>query len=255
MISFITLAAYDWTMLPTSISAYYNQADEILVGLDQNRRTWSGTSFDLPYSELWETLNQIDPDHKIQIIEGDFYNPSRTPLHNDTSEREVLASVTKGDWIVEVDADEIIDAKGLLEELPQAVGRQVCIRWQNIYKVIGDTALMVDTDLHFGPVATKSRNRRQSRRTREPIYLSNTRMEHLTCGRPQAALEAKLSGWGHSTETRPSFLSQWENTTLANYSSVRDFHQFIPGLWPSLKAVPVSALKWSDYLKGNNNGR
>ena len=43
--SVISLVSYDAAYLPESISKYYNYVDEIVLGLDKNRTTWSGNSF------------------------------------------------------------------------------------------------------------------------------------------------------------------------------------------------------------------
>ena len=43
--SAISLISYDAAYLPESISRYYNYVDEIVLGLDKNRKTWSGNAF------------------------------------------------------------------------------------------------------------------------------------------------------------------------------------------------------------------
>ena len=43
--SVISLISYDADYLPASIRSYYNYVDEIVLGLDENRTSWSGNKF------------------------------------------------------------------------------------------------------------------------------------------------------------------------------------------------------------------
>ena len=43
--SVISLISYDAEYLPASIKTYYNYVDEIVLGLDENRTSWSGNNF------------------------------------------------------------------------------------------------------------------------------------------------------------------------------------------------------------------
>ena len=50
--SVISLISYDAAYLPESISKYYNYVDEIILGLDKNRTTWSGNNFSFDETKL-----------------------------------------------------------------------------------------------------------------------------------------------------------------------------------------------------------
>ena len=72
--SAISLISYDANrFLPKSIERYYNYVDEIILGIDKDRITWSGNSFSINEEALWKELSQIDGDGKISIIEEDFH--------------------------------------------------------------------------------------------------------------------------------------------------------------------------------------
>jgi hypothetical protein len=43
--SAISLISYDASYLPKSIASYYDYVDEIVLGLDKDRITWSGNAF------------------------------------------------------------------------------------------------------------------------------------------------------------------------------------------------------------------
>ena len=43
--SVISLISYDASYLPKSMASYYDYVDEIVLGLDKDRITWSGNAF------------------------------------------------------------------------------------------------------------------------------------------------------------------------------------------------------------------
>lgn len=89
--SVISLISYDAEYLPDSIKSYYDYVDEIVLGLDKDRISWSGNKFSFNEDELWKQLQAIDKDDKINIIEDNFHR-SRVPIENDTHERNFLKS-------------------------------------------------------------------------------------------------------------------------------------------------------------------
>ena len=68
--SAISLISYDAEYLPASIKTYYNYVDEIVLGLDENRTSWSGNKFSFDEEKLFKELGAIDGDGKIEIISG-----------------------------------------------------------------------------------------------------------------------------------------------------------------------------------------
>lgn len=242
--TFVTLAAYDWRMLPASIASYYAYADEIIVGLDVNRRSWSGTQFGLDDRDLAEALSPYTD--KITVVTDDFFNAHQSPLQNDRAERERLAKSARNNWVVEVDADEVLsDADALLAAMESCPpGCQVYAQeWTQVYKVISDTALVVTPSLQLCALATRSRARKLARQTGEPPVVAPVEVVHWTMGRDEADLVQKLASWSHSHQVRPGFLDQWRSVTLENYRAAKDLHYFRASAWPGLRAVPVSQLR------------
>lgn len=249
--SFVTLAAYDWRLLPTSIGAYYEHAAEILVGLDGQRLTWAGQPFELDRAVLEATLMAIDPERKIHIVEANYCHHGRTPMQNDCAEREYLAACAREDWVVEVDADELLDDVPALFTAMAAApdGYQVFGTWRDIWKVIGSHALVVRSSDNLCALATRSRHRNYARQTGERAWIATTTVEHLTLGRSDTEVAQKLTGWSHATQVRPRFLDLWRAATLENYEALRNVHPFRPARWPALEAVPVSSLGWGGHLQ------
>ena len=223
------------------MAGYYDAADEIIVGVDENRRTWAGTAFNLDCADLLAALP--DPDRKIRFVEASFFDPRSTPIENDCREREHLARLARNELVAEVDADEMIDGAALAaaaERLPP--GHQLYAPWSHVFKIIGDTALIVDNP-HGGELcalATRSRRRKLARQTGEPPVVADFVVRHNTLGRSVAEVAEKLTGWGHADRVRPGFLDLWRSVNLNNYADVRDVHPFIPSRWPGLKAAHLS---------------
>jgi hypothetical protein len=71
--SVISLISYDASYLVSSIKSYYNYVDEIILGLDKDRISWSGNKFSFDEDKLWKELSSIDGDNKIEVVEGNFH--------------------------------------------------------------------------------------------------------------------------------------------------------------------------------------
>ena len=54
--SAISLISYDSEYLPDSIAKYYDFVDEIVLGLDKDRISWSNNSFKFDENKLWKDL-------------------------------------------------------------------------------------------------------------------------------------------------------------------------------------------------------
>jgi hypothetical protein len=147
--------------------------------------------------------------------------------------------------VLQIDADEIL--LGADEFAAWLRGyrwkRQVLARWISVFKVIGSTAIVIDTDSHWIPVATRQPSYIEARNTREWAVKSPLDLLHFSWGRSDAQLRAKLRHWGHSQDfdTR-ALLETWRRVDLKNYRQFRDFHPLDGKLWPSLKAVPLKGL-------------
>ena len=87
--SVISLISYDADYLPSSIEKYYEYVDEIILGVDKDRISWSNNNFSFDETVLWKELGRIDGDSKISVIEEDFHK-SEIPIENDNYERNFL---------------------------------------------------------------------------------------------------------------------------------------------------------------------
>ena len=77
--SAISLISYDSEYLPDSIAKYYDFVDEIILGLDKDRISWSNNSFKFDENKLWKDLKTLDVKNKIEVIEENFH-PSKVSI-------------------------------------------------------------------------------------------------------------------------------------------------------------------------------
>lgn len=273
-ISAISLISYDAKYLPNSIKTYYDYVDEIILGLDEDRITWSGNAFSFDEDELWAQLQEIDKENKISIIEDNFHK-SKTAIENDNYERNFLMGECSYDWVISIDADEeLLNAKDFFYKFckyaqPYKSKIDVCMTWATPYKIIDNTALVIaneDGSPFFGEVQGVMTSRDSTftyARWTDKSAAGGNRIEsplvalHWSLCRSQEDLYTKIHNIGHSdiVEKDP-FFQIWQQVTLDNYHELRNFKTSGLGgaQWPKLVAVPINDLKnyYMSYIKGNN---
>jgi hypothetical protein len=261
--SVISLISYDAKYLAKSIEKYYNYVDEIVLGLDKDRISWSGNVFSFDEAKLWSDLSAIDGDNKITIVEENFHESS-VAIENDNYERNYLKSACTHDCIVSVDADEyLLNAKDFFYNfLPIAekylTKADICMNWATPYKQIGDTVLVIanDNDTPFlgenqGFITHKNNTFTYARWTNLSASGNNRIMSplisiHWSLCRDKEDLHTKIHNIGHSdiVEKDP-FYAIWKDVTLDNYHQLRNFKTSGLGgaQWPKLFAVDINQLE------------
>ena len=148
--SAISLISYDAHLLPNSIKTYYDYVDEIVLGLDSDRISWSRNKFSFDETALWKELGSIDTKSKISVIEENFHK-SDVAIENDNYERNFLKEQCENDVIVSIDADEfLLNHKTFFYDYLPIVERylpryDICMTWTTPYKEIDDTTLESDS--------------------------------------------------------------------------------------------------------------
>lgn len=241
MLSFVTLIAYDFGLALRTIQSYYHIADEILLGIDQDRISFSNIKFPFDSEEFFSAIKKLDTDDKIRVIQQNFHSHDH-PMDNDQHERRVLASMCKpGNWIIQIDADEYLLNSGEFFEWIKSVPDDIGItgRWVTIFKQFDDEYLLIEEPDAFIAIGTKARDRYiASRRTDQVHIKSPLIMLHQAWGRSRKDLEQKLRNWAHSRDFNiENYLKLWDSVNLDNYTSFKNFHPISPGWWPSLEKV------------------
>lgn len=255
--SVISLISYDAHYLPKSIERYYNYVDEIVLGLDKNRQTWSKNSFSFDESLLWSELSIIDGDKKISIVEEDFVQ-SDVAIENDNYERNFLKNECSNDWIFSFDADEmLVNPKHFFYEFCPLVEdyrdtHDICMTWATPYKEIGNTTLVIaeeDGSPFFGEnqgvVTSKNNTYTYARWTNQSAGGTNRILSplvalHYSLCRKSEDLHQKIHNIGHSdiVEEDP-FYKIWTQVTMDNYKELKNFKTSGLGgaQWPSLEPI------------------
>ena len=133
---------------PNSIKTYYDYVDEIVLGLDKNRVSWSKNKFTFDESKLWSELNDIDSDGKITIVEEDFVKSDKA-IENDNFERNYLKEQCSHDWIFSFDADEeLLNAHDFFVNYLPLIEKyyntcDIMMTWATPFKTIEDKTLVI----------------------------------------------------------------------------------------------------------------
>jgi hypothetical protein len=267
-ISVISLISYDAHYLPSSISRYYKYVDEIVLGLDESRISWSGNSFTFDESSLWSALKAIDVDNKISVVEDNFHK-SAIAIENDNYERNFLKNYCTNKLILSIDADEeILNAAEFFNNYLPIASRYTkkvdfCMTWLTPYKIIDDTVLVIvneDDSFFHGEKQAVLSNKEATytyarwtdiSATGKNRVLSPLAALHWSLCRTEEELYQKINNIGHSNiaATDP-FFNTWKAVTLDNYKQLRNFKTAGTGniQWPKLLAIPKGELE-SYYLQ------
>ena len=250
-ISFVTLISYDYELAFQAISRYYDIADQIILGIDIDRITWSGNKYKFDELAFDQFIKKIDAGGKISVIKKNFHLLQK-PIDNDTSERRYLSEMCKdGNWIVQIDADELMlnpqEFKTYLDENEEALdGCALKAHWITVFKAFDDGKfLVIDADGATDGkifVGTKTKNAyTMCRDTNETAIQTPLRLLHVSWGRTRDELQQKLENWGHSRDfNTKAYLEMWDKVTLENYQSFTNLHPLHGPHWPKLKLVELN---------------
>jgi hypothetical protein len=256
-VSAISLVAYDYRFLLATIPSYLDFVDELLVGVDSDRLTMTGTPFEIPAS-FFEDLQRLDQKPaKIRVISRPFYSPSRSPMENEVAERNALSFETLAqNWIVSIDSDELVlNPRQFFRFLrKQKSDEDVCIeaRWITAFKDLGTSVLVIaagaDGALERFPIATRRRGGFVTgRRTQAAAVLSPGLVLHYSWARREDEVRQKLENWSHSRDFDVTkYFEFWKNVHADNYLAVRAFHPIWPTTWSRLVKVEKAQLERID---------
>ncbi|MGD9681656.1 MAG: hypothetical protein AB7W16_10765 [Candidatus Obscuribacterales bacterium] len=246
----ISLLAYDIAYFEESVRSYVDIVDEVVIGLDENRETWSGGTFELDSEITGKLLGVSD---KVRIIQDQFYMPGLSPMENDTRERNFLSSHIEGaDWLLSVDSDELLmNAQDLDEFLHAQKDKSSCVlgNWVSVYKELDDSYLVVGKDgeifLHPTPIVTAVPEIFiNARWTTQSNIMSPAILLHFTWARSEAELRRKLANWSHSSDfSIEHHFDLWVNADGNNYKTYKDFHPLTADAWPGLVKIAKDDLR------------
>jgi hypothetical protein len=261
--SVISLISYDATFLPESIKTYYNYVDEIVLGLDKDRISWSNNRFSFDEDALWKALQAIDVDNKISIIEENFHRSS-SPVENDTHERNYLKSKCENDWIFSFDADEmLVNAREFFVDFCPIVQDyrdvELMFTWYMLYKEFDDGFLIISDDTRQHAFKQEIQGFTADRDIHTFNYcrwtnsqkkiLSPLGIKHYSFCRTDKELSDKINNFTHSAESKNDpFYHIQKQVTKENYSQFSNLKTIPNGpQWPGL--VFVDKQNVDNFLK------
>lgn len=250
------LLSYDYQLLRTSLPLIYERATQVFLAVDKGLRTWSGNRFSVD-ERFYEWLENFDTQKKIQLCEGDFYDPLLTPMENDTRERNMMADIMgEGGWHVQIDADEyMIDFDNFADFLLTKASAylrhpeepiSVYADLVTLYKKTKNGYLYIPSR-ETGPVATRNPTYTKSRYQSFNGLVTTSKIVHQSWARPDEEIKQKLSNWGHRDDFNvESYFRFWQACDEHNYKYYNHFHPIYPELWHSLNYIPCESI--TDFI-------
>lgn len=249
------LVSYDYRHLYTSLPLIYEEADKIVLAIDEQRLTWSGISFDIDPG-FFKWLENLDTKRKIIIYEDCFYKPELSTVECDTRERNMLAEkMGQGGWHIQIDSDEyFLNFKGFVgylrqfEKIAQKKPVYIYVQFITLFKKIKEGFLYIDSFEKI-PVATNHPEYYYIRLVKDtkPIF-TQFLVVHQSWARTAGEIETKLKSWGHSEDFNvSSYFNMWNIIDSNNYMYLNNFHPLTPSKWSYLHLVPEPEL--NDVLK------
>jgi hypothetical protein len=262
------LVAYDWKFLSNSIPLVYKNADVIVLALDKDCRTWAGNKFEFNRLEFDSFLSAVDPDHKIQVYEDDFYDSTLTTMQNEVRERNMLATrLGEGGWHLQIDADEypvnfsaFIDLLKTIDPYPQPakISRpvNVCCNFITIVKKVPEGYLYVkrnNNNYEQCTIATQKPDYQYGRRNGYFNLESPMLLVHESMARSDEDFYFKLKNWGHNKDFDvESYFQRWKSINGQNYRTMRNLHFLREEVWPELSLAPAQSIpELVRFIEGN----
>jgi hypothetical protein len=252
------LVSYDWKLLSNSIPLVYHNADIIVLALDRNCRTWAGNNFEFNRQQFDFFVSSIDPEHKIQVYEDDFYDSTLSAMQNEVRERNMLAArLGEGGWHIQIDADEypvnFSAFTNLLKSIdpdphPATITRpiNVCCNWVTLLKRVPEGFIYVKTNNRMHEqckIATQKPNYMYGRGNDYFNLQSSMLLVHESMARPEEEIYFKLKNWGHNNDFDvETYFKRWKSLNTQNYQTFRNFHPIIKETWPELALAPAQTI-------------
>lgn len=152
------IMAADPAWIEASITSYYDLVTNIIVSYDESSTGWTGVPISV--NECCRRLRAIDPAGKLIYCGGQFARLERTPLENDTYQRQVaLDLASKGaDWVIQLDTDEVLaNPETFLSSLEEAAksgfdGLEYPARW--LYRQVSPGRFLETCSRFWGVAAS-----------------------------------------------------------------------------------------------------
>ncbi len=240
------LLAYDYEMMYISLPLVYDYADKIVLSVDKNRKTYKGNSFEIPQS-FFDWITKIDTKKIVTIYEDDFAITTLSPMECEVRQRNLTAEqLGKGGWHIQLDVDEyFVDFSKFVQQLHRFEKKlkqndkvTVFANWITLFKQLPNGYLYTEFNHRYElcHIATNFPQYDYGRANAgNKALLADNFILHDSWARNEEQLYLKLKNWSHSNDfDSDNFFSLWQNITMQNYTTFKNFHPINPPLWKGL---------------------
>ncbi len=257
------LLSYDYHMFLTSVKQLYDYVDKIVVGVDQDYKTWSGNSFEIP-NYFFDEVKAFDKRNKIQFYFDTFYIPNLTPMECETRERNlVLAKLGKG-WKIQLDVDEYIyDFKNVAKYLknywyltlfPKLTPICFTGKLLALFRELPNGYLYIENNEKFPFITNQSKNLHTRRSFNIRNHFTNINVVHQSWARSEDEIQFKINNWGHKDDfDTQKYFEFWKNLNSDNYLEFKNVHPIVPEVWDKLHFMNCSSIDEFIYNYASEN--
>lgn len=246
--------AYDWYLLRYSLPQVYNDADEICLSIDKNKKSWTGNDFDFDELSFQQLINDIDTEGKIKIYRDDFSVPELSPMQNEVRQRNMMAAFLGAEpaWFLQLDADEyFLNFSAFCSELHSIRTQRkvnVCCPFVILFKQTADGFLYIRNQAfekqEMIPIATNAPAYEFGRKNGYFNIITNHAVLHQSWARSEDEIKQKLQNWGHNKDfDLDAYYKFWHNLNIENYHQIKNFHPFSPAAWESLELLHAHSIE------------
>lgn len=244
------LLSYDYELLKHAVPLVYDEADKIILAVDENYITWSGNKFEIDES-FYDWLSNFDRDNKIEVYRDNFYIPENTSMENEVRERNMIAEQLGEGICIQLDADEyVLDFKGMVSFLKKHKNKlsskkiQICPYLIDIYKKSEEGFFLIEETTPFYMGTTHPHYVRGRKNYKQQKWYIPFVVVHQTWGRSEEELKFKLENWGHNTDFDvEEFFKFWRLIDKNNYQDFSNFHPLDKNAWKKLIYIPETDIQ------------
>jgi hypothetical protein len=238
------LVSYDYNMLLTSVRLLYDDADKIIVSIDENRKTWSGNTFEIPVS-FFDEVKAFDTKNKIEFYFDNFYVPEITPMECETRQRNLLLRQMGKGWKIQLDVDEYAyDFRKLVNYLkkywylnlaPKFTPINLRGKLVTLYRELPDGFLYIENDERFSFITNQNYYTYTRNNDKIRSHYTHFNVIHQSWARTEDEIQMKIKNWGHRDDfDTEKYFDFWKGLNSSNYKEYRDIHPMSPSVWNEL---------------------
>lgn len=251
------LVSYDYQYIFTSLKGIYHHANQIVLSIDKERKTWSGNNFEIPDS-FFEEIKKIDKRGIIEIFEDKFYIKELSSIECDTRQRNISLKQLNPGWKIQLDVDEYVyDFDALKKYLrkynaltifPNLTPVGIRGIWLTLYKIEGNNYFYIDNEETFPFISNISHNVSVRMNNLIPNFFSKFKVIHQSWARKPEEIKLKFKNWGHTNDFDTEvYFKYWNDLSIENYKKYINFHPIHPEHWEKLEMIEAANI--DDFIE------